>query len=219
MLKQVLNKRTLTDLIIYLVIPLVIWNTCREWLGDYPAMLISTVPGIFYTLYTFFKEKQYSITGLFILATMLIGSIMDVYSKTAHQMLWNTVYINTLLTVFWCFTILIRKPMAMFFFIDYAYLHGIPKDHTRALYREKPFFRYFMLLTGFLALQDFLDIVLRIWLIRVYDVAGFNTIKIYTQIWGTASTILFVYLIIQIIKKIQQHTDNQKNTTAEPSNH
>ena len=143
MLKQVLNKRTLTDLIIYLVIPLVIWNTCREWLGDYPAMLISTVPGIFYTLYTFFKEKQYSITGLFILATMLIGSIMDVYSKTAHQMLWNTVYINTLLTVFWCFTILIRKPMAMFFFIDYAYLHGIPKDHTRALYREKPFFRYF----------------------------------------------------------------------------
>src|SRR5665647_901748 len=133
MLTKILNKRTLMDLVIYLGVPLLIWNTCRSFLGDYLAMLLSTVPGIIYTLYTFFKEKQYSITGLFILATMIIGGILDVYSKTAHQMLWNMVYMNIGLVVFWCFTMAVKKPMALFFFIDYAYLHGVPKDHSLSL--------------------------------------------------------------------------------------
>jgi len=205
MFKKVINGRTATDLIVYLGIPLLIWNTCRQWLGDYPAMLISTVPGILYTLFTFFREKQYSVTGLFILATMIIGSIMDIYSKTAHQMLWNNVYLNIGLTIFWFFTMLIKKPMAMYFFIDYAYLHGVEKEHTRKLYREMPFFRYFMLLTAYLALQDLSDVVLRVWLIGIYDVAGFNTIKVITQIWGTSTTVLFVYFIILIVKKLQEH--------------
>ncbi|MEI8007679.1 MAG: VC0807 family protein [Bacteroidota bacterium] len=211
MIKQILNKRTLTDLIIYLGIPLVIWNSCRGILGDYPAMLASTVPGIVYTLYTFFKEKQYSITGLFILTTLLIGSILNIYSKTAYQMLWNDVYINLAMVIFWCFTMLIRRPMAMYFFIDYAYLHGIPKERTRPLYSGVPFFRYFMLLTGFLALQDISYIFLRISLIHVYGVSGFNTIKMITQIWGTATTALFVYFIILIIKRIQHNADNRQN--------
>ncbi|MEI7492520.1 MAG: VC0807 family protein [Bacteroidota bacterium] len=211
MLKKIFNRRTLTDLIIYLGIPLVIWNSCRGILGDYPAMLASTVPGIVYTFYTFFKEKQYSLTGLFFITTMLIGSIMDVYSKTAIQMLWNDVYINVALVIFWCFTILIRRPMAMYFFIDYAYLHGIPKERSKPLYSGMPFFRYFMLLTGYLALQDLSDIFLRIGLIHIYGVNGFNTIKMISQVWGTATTALFVYFIILIIKRIQHHSDNQQN--------
>lgn len=208
MLTKIFNKRTLLELIIYIVIPLLIWNTCRPFLGDYFAMLLSTLPGIIYTIFTFFKEKQYSITGLFILATMIIGGILDVYSKTAHQMLWNMVYMNIGLVVFWCFTMVIKKPMAMFFFIDYAYLQGIPRDHTRSLYSSKQFFKYFMLLTGFLAVRDLSDIFLRISLILLYDVEGFNKIKIITQIWNTITTILFIYGIIFIIKKIQLHSTN-----------
>ncbi len=205
MLTKIFNWRTLTDLIIYLVIPLLIWNTCRAFLGDYFAMLISTVPGVIYTILTFIKEKQYSVTGLFILATMIIGSTMDIYSRTAHQMLWNYVYLNIGLVTFWCLTMLARKPMAMYFFIDYAFLHGVPKTHTRVLYSQMPYFRYFMLLTGFLAFRDLSDILLRIFLIHHYDVQGFNTIKIITQVWNTLTTIMFVYGIILIIKQIQLH--------------
>ncbi|MCX6250869.1 MAG: hypothetical protein NTX61_08960 [Bacteroidetes bacterium] len=213
MLTKILNKRTLLDLIIYLVIPLLIWNTCRSFLGDYLAMLLSTVPGIIYTLLTFFIEKQYSITGLFILATMIIGGMLDIYSRTAHQMLWNIVYTNIGLVVFWCFTMIIKKPMAMFFFIDYAYLHGVPKEHSRSLYSQMPFFRYFMFLTGFLAVRDLSDIFIRIFLIHVYDVQGFNNIKIITQIWNTLTTIMFVYGIILIINKILLHkTDSVQDT-------
>jgi hypothetical protein len=69
----------------------------------------------------------------------------------------------------------------MSFFIDYADLHGVPKDNSRILYRQMPFFRYFILLTGFLALRDLSDYFLRIFLIHLYDVKGFNKIKIITQ--------------------------------------
>lgn len=202
---KVFNARILLDLIVYLGLPLLVWNTCRPSMGDYLAMLLSTVPGFLYTIFTFFREKQYSLTGLFILATMLIGAVMDIYSRSAHQMLWNYVYLNIGQVVFWCLTILARRPMVLYFFIDYAFLQGVPKEHSRVLYRQMPFFRYFMLLTAFLALRDFLSIFLRIILIRLYDVDGFNTIKIITQVWNMLTTALFIYGIIWIVKKIQLH--------------
>ena len=211
-MSQVFNKRTLLDLIIYLGLPLLIWNTLRPVLGDYFAMLLSTVPGIIYTICTFIIEKQYSVTGLFILATMLIGSTMDIYSRTAHQMLWNYVYLNTGLVTFWCLTLLARRPMALYFFIDYAFLHGVPKERTRVLYRQMPYFRYFMLLTAFLAFRDFSNVLLRISLIRHYDVEGFNQIKVITQVWTIITTVLFIYGIILIIKKIQLHKKNSFTT-------
>ncbi|MCX6287139.1 MAG: hypothetical protein NTY96_08490 [Bacteroidetes bacterium] len=193
------------DLLFYLGFSLLIWNTCRTLLGDYLAMLLSTMPGIIYTVYTFIKEKQYSVTGLFILATMIINCILNLDSRTAHQMLWNYVYLNLGLVVFWCLTMLAKRPMAMYFFIDYAYLHGVPKEHTRLVYRQMPYIRYFMFLTSFLALRDFSDILLRIHLIHFYDVKGFNKISIITQVWSTITTIMFIYGIILIIKKIQIH--------------
>lgn len=200
-----LNNRTLIDLFIYLVVPLVIWNTCRSFLGDYLAMLLSTVPGIIYTLFTFFKEKQYSVTGLLILTTMVISGMMDVFSGSAQQMLWNMVYMNTGLVLLWCFTMVIKKPMAMFFFIDYSYLNGVPKSESRSLYMQKPFFRYFIFLTLFMTFRDLADIFLRIFLIHLYDVEGFNKIKVITQIWNMLTTFMFVYGIILIIKQIHKH--------------
>ncbi|MCX6242830.1 MAG: hypothetical protein NTX43_13585 [Bacteroidetes bacterium] len=216
MLKNIFNGRTLLDLIIYLVVPLLIWNTCRIMLGDYFAMLLSTVPGVIYTIFTFIREKQYSATGLFILATMVIGSTMDIYSKTAHQMLWNYVYLNIGLVTFWCLTMLAGKPMAMYFFIDYAFLHGVPKTRTKVLYHQMPYFRYFMLLTGFLAFRDLSDTFLRIFLIHHYDVEGFNKIKVITQVWNTMTTVMFVYGIILIIKKIQFHKNTSLQEVQQP---
>jgi hypothetical protein len=205
MLSKILNKHTLLDLLFYLGFSLVIWNTCRPLLGDYLAMLFSTLPGIIYTVYTFIKEKQYSVTGLFILATMIVSCILNLDSRTAHQMLWNYVYMNIGLVIFWCLTILAKRPMAMYFFIDYAYLHGVPKEHTRVVYRQMPYIRYFIFLTSFLAIRDFSNILIRIHLIRFYDVGGYNKISIITQGWSMITTIMFIYGIILIIKKIQIH--------------
>ena len=47
---------------------------------------------------------------------MIIGGILDIYSRTAHQMLWNGVYMNIGLVSFWCLTILARKAHGHVFF-------------------------------------------------------------------------------------------------------
>ncbi|MGM0866333.1 MAG: hypothetical protein ACQEWF_16795 [Bacillota bacterium] len=36
----------LLDLLIYVALPLFVWNIMRDYIGDYYAMLLSSVPGI-----------------------------------------------------------------------------------------------------------------------------------------------------------------------------
>jgi len=57
MLSKIFNKHTLLDFVFYFGFSLLIWNTCRPLLGDYLAMLLSTFPGILYTVYTLYKRK------------------------------------------------------------------------------------------------------------------------------------------------------------------
>ena len=54
------------DLIFYVVLPFVIWTFGRESLGDYWALLLSTVPGFIYTITNFVRDRQFNITGIFI---------------------------------------------------------------------------------------------------------------------------------------------------------
>lgn len=62
-----MNKKLITlDLLCYGVIPFIIWNYGREPLGDYIAILLSTVPGFIYTVYRFAKENQLNIAGIFV---------------------------------------------------------------------------------------------------------------------------------------------------------
>ncbi|MEQ6356007.1 VC0807 family protein [Lysinibacillus sp. M3] len=76
----------------YAGLPYVIWNFGREPLGDYTAMLISTIPGIVYTIYRFILDKQFNITGLLILCSLALGTTVDLLSGSAEQMIWNGVY-------------------------------------------------------------------------------------------------------------------------------
>jgi len=55
MLSKILNKHTLLDLLFYLGFSLLVWNTCRPLLGDYLAMLLSTMPGIIYGIILIIK--------------------------------------------------------------------------------------------------------------------------------------------------------------------
>src|SRR5690625_6471547 len=73
-MKKMNRKLAFMDIIFYMVIPYFIWNYGQSYLGDYFAMLLSTVPGFFYTIFRFWKEKQFNIGGLFIIGTLFIGT-------------------------------------------------------------------------------------------------------------------------------------------------
>ncbi|WBX80231.1 hypothetical protein PD280_22065 [Virgibacillus salarius] len=46
------------DVICYLVFPLFIWNFMRDTIGDYTAMLISTIPELFIRLFAFLELNR-----------------------------------------------------------------------------------------------------------------------------------------------------------------
>lgn len=86
------NKKAILDLVFYLVIPFLIWKFAKPYIDPYYAMLLSSVPGIIYTLYTFKKEKQFNVTGFFILITLISNTTVDLLSGSAERMLWNDAY-------------------------------------------------------------------------------------------------------------------------------
>ncbi|MGE7912884.1 VC0807 family protein [Lysinibacillus xylanilyticus] len=110
--KQRSNKiLILFELIFYAALPYVIWNLGREPLGDYTAMLISTIPGIVYTIYRFILDKQFNITGLLILSSLALGTTVDLLSGSAEQMIWNGVYLSLFYTFLYIVTLMIKRPV------------------------------------------------------------------------------------------------------------
>ena len=51
---------------------------------------------------------------------------------------------------FYLFTILIKKPIGMYFFIDYAYAKGAPRSSSKALYSSSENYHHFVNFTAFL---------------------------------------------------------------------
>ncbi|OEF99908.1 hypothetical protein BHF71_07300 [Vulcanibacillus modesticaldus] len=205
-----MKKTAFNEIIFYIILPLVIWRNGRELLGDYYAMLLSTLPGLIYTIYKFFKEKQFSKTGMFILISLLIGTSLDLIADSAEWILWNGVYLNFGFTIFWLITIMIKQPMAMYFFIDYAYLRGIPREESYQLYRKKEIFPYFQYLTAFFAFRDILQAVIKIFLIKRYGVDGFEYILLIMKITSWVFTGLMFLGIYYIIRKINEYVRENK---------
>lgn len=201
-----MKRKVFLEIVMYLVFPLVIWNLGRKELNDYYAMLLTTVPGIAYTIYSFVKERQYNITGIFILCSLFIGRGLDLIVGSAEGMLWNGVYLDAGYILFWIFTMIIRKPMGMYFFIDYAYIQGFPRESTRKLYLRKDLFPYFQYFTGFFVLRDFENILLKTYLIRKLGVEGFNQISIIMSINNYIFSGIMVMIILFIAKKIKETT-------------
>ncbi|WP_054752138.1 VC0807 family protein [Piscibacillus salipiscarius] len=119
-----MKKHAGYDILFYLVIPLIIWNYGRDLMGDYYAILLSTFPGFLYTVYRFIEQRQINITGMFVITTLLISTMVDILSPDAKAMLWNQVYLGYAFAGVFLFSMLIKKPLALYLAVDFAYLQG-----------------------------------------------------------------------------------------------
>src|SRR5690625_3080994 len=127
------RKLALLDLIFYIGIPLIIWNQGRDLFGDYIAMLLSTIPGIIYTVYRFGKARQFNIIGGVIISQLLIGTTLDLIAGSAEQMLWNLIYYGLVLGGVFALFLLIRRPLALYFAVDFVALQGYDKESSKNL--------------------------------------------------------------------------------------
>ncbi|MBS2970420.1 hypothetical protein J9317_16860 [Metabacillus sp. KIGAM252] len=192
----------ISDILFYLVLPYVIWEYGKAPLGDYWAMLLSTVPGIIYTVYRFFAEKQFNVTGLFIMASLSINTIIDLLSQNAERMQQNNVWVSVGFGLFWIATILIKKPFGLYLMVDIAYLQGHKREDSLKLYKQPKLLPLFYLVSFVFAMQNLLNAALRAFLLNQYGIAQYDKILFYMKIYGWVFTVILMITFVFVGMRI-----------------
>lgn len=107
---------------------------------------------------------------------------------------------------FYLFAILIKKLIGMYFFIDYAYAKGFPRNLSKALYSSSENYHHFVNFTVFLILSEVITGAVVSLLISDKGVAAFNTIQIKSSVLGHVFNGLTVVYVIYILKRIKEIT-------------
>ena len=204
-----MNKKfVLLDIICYAAIPYLIWTYGRDPLGDYWAIILSTVPGFIYTVYRFIKEKQFNILGIFIISSLLLDTIVNLMSSSAHIMLWNQVYLGYGFGGLYLLSILFKKPLALYFAVDHAYLMGYARKDSIALYNRKELFFGFQLVTLLFVIRSIFQSSFKAWLLTKYGVDAYGQMLIYLKIsgwiFGGIITVGFLLVVNRINKVVKE---------------
>lgn len=197
--KQQSNKKIiLLEVLFYVALPYIIWNFGRESLGDYVAMLISTLPGLVYTIYRFVLDKQFNITGLFILSSLALGTTVNLLSGSAEQMIWNGVYLSLFYTLLYFVALIIKRPFSLYFAVDFLYLQGHARKDCKLLFYQKGIFKWFQIIQVVFIIRGLFLAGLTLLLLKKYGVNGYGAMLIYKQIAGWIFTGLIIGLFFYI---------------------
>ncbi|MFC5603166.1 VC0807 family protein [Sporosarcina koreensis] len=209
------SKFIILDLFFYALIPYVLWKFGRNPLGDYPAMLISTIPGFIYTVYRFVKEKQLNITGLFVIVSLFLGTIVDLLSGSAEKMLWNGVYLGLFFVIIHFIALAVRRPFALYFAVDFAYLQGHERKSSTKLFYEKGIFKWFQIIQLVFIVRGLFMAGLKVYLLKRFGVDGYDQMLIYRQIADWVFSALIMGLFFYTNKPIQNFVNSQSKHSME----
>lgn len=213
------NKFVLVELLFYVALPYTIWNFGREPFGDYVAMLISTAPGFIYTLYRFILDKQFNISGIFILGSLVLGTTVNFLSGSAENMIWSGIYLNLFYSFLYFVTLIIKRPLSLYFAVDFVYLQGHARQDSKALFYQKGIFKWFQFIQVIFIVRGLFMAGLTVFLLEKYGIDGYGNMLIYKQIagWIFSGLImgLFFYINIPVRKFFAQQQQLQdKNKKA-----
>lgn len=209
------NKIIILDLIFYVGLPLLVWNVFRDVIGDYYAMLASSVPAIIYSLYRFYEVKKINITGIYIITTLVIGTLIDVLAGSAIQLLWNNVFYNMAISIFFLSTLVFKRPMALYFGLDFAELQGHDRLFCRHLFNQKKLLMIFQLVTLVFALRSGVFAAIKAWLIVEFGVEAFDKGILVRQVIGWVFTGLTMFGFFYLTKVIKDHPELLKKVEEE----
>ncbi|MCD7036272.1 hypothetical protein LRR81_18670 [Metabacillus sp. GX 13764] len=202
------------DILFYLALPYFIWKFGQEPLGNYYAMLLSTTPGIVYTIFRFFADKQFNVTGVFILASMSVTTIIDLLSQSAERMQWNNVYTAFGFGLFWIITMIMKKPFALYLMADISALQGIDREKSKKLYRSKKLLPLFYMVSILFAARSMISGFLRAYLINTIGISHYDKIlfymKVYGWIFGAIMAVAFVYVGMKISNEMEKENPEPK---------
>lgn len=137
----------IVDLILFFIFPLVCWETFREFIGDYPAMILSTIPGIVYGLYRFKNNQKLTFTNLFVFLNLTVSLLIDLLSGSALQLLSNNIFYSFTLLFIYLISLIVKRPLYLYFALDLITTMGYDRKITKELFFEKKIHKLFKLVT------------------------------------------------------------------------
>ncbi|MEK4485782.1 VC0807 family protein [Psychrobacillus sp. FSL H8-0484] len=174
------------DLLVYMGLPYIIWTYGRDIIGDYYAMLLSTLPAIVYTIFRFIKDRQFNLVGVFIISSLLLSSILDLLAGSAIQMLWNSVWLSYCFTFIYIISMIIQKPLAIYFAIEFMHLQGYPREDCKDLYFIKGNVKWFQLVTAIFVIRGLVMNSIMVWLIMKHGADAFMHLIVVRKVLGYA---------------------------------
>ncbi|WP_397538664.1 VC0807 family protein [Rummeliibacillus pycnus] len=199
------------DLIFYAVFPIVIWQFSRKYIDDYYAMLISSVPGIIYSMIRFILLKKLNFFGVFMMGNLIVGTLIDVLSGSAIQLLWNNVYYSYFFGIVFIVTILVNRPIYLYFSLDFVEMQGYNRKRMKKQFFQKKILLIFKWITFGFAIKNILLSTIKIWLISKYGVDAFDKGIIIREIIGWGIGGISFYGFIYIAKLLRQQEFTAKN--------
>ena len=217
--KQQSNRKfILLEVLFYVALPYIIWNFGRESLGDYVAMLISTIPGLVYTIYRFVLDKQFNITGLFILGSLALGTTVNLLSGSAEHMIWNGIYLSLFYTFLYFVALVIKHPFSLYFAVDFVYLQGYARKDSRALFYQKEIFKWFQIIQVVFIIRGLFLAGLTVFLLKKYGIDGYGAILIYKQIVGWIFSVLIMGMFFYINIPVRKFFAKQQSLLQDNNN-
>src|SRR5699024_12591814 len=122
----------------------------------------------------------------------------------ANNMLWNQVYLGLSFGMVFLFSTLIKKPLALYFAVDVAYLQGYPREDSRRLFKSTGLFLWFQLINLLFVFRALFLNSLKAYLIQSYGPDGYDKVIIYMNISGWVFTGLIFLALLFVRNKIAQ---------------
>lgn len=164
----------IVDFVLFFIFPLVFWELCREVVGDYPAMILSTLPGFLYSLYRFKNNARLNYTGICVILNLTAGILVDFLSGSALQLLWNNVFYSAALLLIYSVSFAVRKPLYLYFTLDLMAISGYDRKITKELFFEKKTYKLFQLITLIYCANELLYIACLARWIMIYGVEAYR---------------------------------------------
>jgi hypothetical protein len=206
----------IVDFVLFFIFPLVFWELCREVVGDYPAMILTTIPGILYSFYRFKNNASLNYTGIWIILNLTAGLLVDFLSGSALQLLWNNVFYSAALLFIYSLSVAAKKPLYLYFTLDLMAMDGYDRKITKELFFEKKTYKFFQLITLIYCANELIYIVcLSRWIMK-YGVEAYRLDIILDKSLDIVLSGISLAIFFLIHQAVNEITTVKINAIAKP---
>lgn len=206
----------IVDFVLFFIFPLGFWELGREVVGDYPAMLLSTLPGIFYSFYRFKNNARLNYTGICVILNLIAGLLVDFLSGSALQLLWNNVFYSAALLFIYSVSIAAKKPLYLYFTLDLMAMRGYDRKIIKELFFEKKTYKLFQIITLIYCANELIYIVcLSSWIMK-YGVEAYRLDIILVSSLNIMLSIASLAAFFFIHQAVNEITSVKKIAIAKP---